>query len=239
MKIISLWSGPRNVSTALMYSFAQRKDTKVIDEPLYAYYLEITGAEHPGREEVLADMSSDGNKVLEDIINSTSDQNLFLKNMAHHWIDLKDDFLDHFSNIFLIRNPVEMLPSLNKQLQSPVLRDTGLKKQVDLFKHLKSRGQTPMIIDSKRLLQNPSELLKAACESLDLPFDNNMLQWKAGARPEDGIWHKYWYHNVHKSEGFGKYQEKNEPFPDHLKPLLEECLPYYEFLLDQSLNYSS
>ncbi len=237
MKIISLWSGPRNVSTALMYSFAQLDNMTVVDEPLYAHYLSKTDVNHPGDQEVLDTMEHDGKKVLENILSSAQQQPmLFIKNMAHHWIQLENSWLDKFDNIFLIRDPREMLPSLINQLPQPTLRDTGLKTQVDLYKGLISRGHNPMIIDSKNLLLEPKAILSRICNHLDIPFSSSMLHWPKGPRKEDGIWAKYWYQNVHESEGFSPYLPKDVTFPSQLDPLLKECQPYYNYLFDQSLK---
>jgi len=237
MKIISLWSGPRNVSTALMYSFAQRPDTEVIDEPLYAHYLVESGADHPGKEETLSAMEQSGDQVIESLLNYNSEKPvLFLKNMGHHFLSLKDGFLDKFSNIFLIRNPEEMLPSLAKQIPTPILRDTALDKQLKLYKLISQQGEEPLIVDSKYLLQNPESILKSVCQHLNIPFYKNMLSWPAGARKEDGVWAKYWYHNVHKSTGFKTYEPKSAPFPGELEPLLNECLPYYNFLHERAIK---
>lgn len=236
MKIISLWSGPRNVSTALMYSFAQRDDMIVVDEPLYAHYLSKTDVYHSGREEIINNMNNDGEQVIKNILNTKQERLLFLKNMAHHWIELNNEYLNGMDNIFLIRDPEEMLPSLNQQLNNPTLRDTALKKQVEIYQYLEQSGMIPMVIDAKDLLQNPKGMLRIICEILEIPFDEGMLCWKAGPRPEDGIWAKYWYQNVHKSEGFSAYKKKDDPFPVHLKPLLEECKPYYKFLSDNALK---
>ena len=238
MKILSLWSGPRNVSTALMYSFAQRPDTKVIDEPLYAHYLARTTANHPGEQEVLDSMENDGTSVLRDLQNYPTDRDiLFLKNMGHHWVDLDENLLDNMEHLFLIRDPREMLPSLINQLEKPVLRDTGLKLQKDLYEILTRKGKQVPVIDSRLLLSDPQKILQKACEVLEIPFYPTMLKWEKGPRAEDGIWAKYWYHRVHQSEGFTPYESKKEPFPERLKPLLEECEPYYNFLYQKALKF--
>jgi hypothetical protein len=237
MKIISLWSGPRNVSTALMYSFAQRSDTYVVDEPLYGHYLTNTDAVHPGMKEVIENMETDGLLVIEQLIKqSKTTPILFLKNMAHHWIKLDDSILNDFDNIFLIRDPREMLPSLVNQIPNPVLRDTGLKMQVDMFKKLQNEGKSPVIIDSRQLLLNPENALKKICAHLKINFDEHMLHWEAKPRKEDGVWAKHWYQNVHKSTGFQSYSKKKEIVPNHIMPLLEECIPYYDFLYENAIK---
>ena len=237
MRILSLWSGPRNVSTALMYSFLQHPAIHVIDEPLYAHYLSKTSVSHPGDKEVLLTMEHDGEKVLKKIVSETKKfQIVFLKNMAHHWIGLDSSWLDKYDNIFLIRDPKQMLPSLVNQLPKPILRDTGLKTQVEIYDRLQKQGKQPIIIDAKYLLKNPKKILRIVFKHLGLPFSTRMLKWPKGPKREDGIWAKYWYHNVHQSEEFTPYYAKKEPFPEHLNELLDECTPYYQYLTKRSIK---
>ncbi|MTI41583.1 sulfotransferase family protein [Fulvivirga lutimaris] len=237
MKIISLWSGPRNVSTALMYSFAQRSDTYVVDEPLYGHYLTKTDADHPGKQEVINNMETDGLKVIHQLNKQAKTTPiLFLKNMAHHWIGLNDEMLLDYDNVFLIRDPREMLPSLVNQIPNPIMRDTGLKMQVDLLKKLQSQGRTPAVIDSRQLLLNPENTLKKLCTILKIKFEAHMLEWEAKPRKEDGVWAKHWYQNVHKSTGFEPYTKKKATVPPHVMPLLEECIPHYEYLYDNAIK---
>jgi hypothetical protein len=230
---INLWSGPRNVSTALMYSFAQRADTRVVDEPLYAHYL-FHVADAP---EVMATMNSDGEAVVRELILGPCDRPvLFLKQMAHHLVELNRDFLAATVNVLLIRDPLQMLPSLAQNLQMPVLRDTGLAMQAALYQQLLDLGQQPPVLESKQLLLNPRRVLSELCRQIGIPFTDRMLHWPAGARPEDGSWAKYWYHSVHKSTGFEPYRAKNEPFPPRLLRLLAECQPYYELLAEKAIR---
>lgn len=230
---ICLWSGPRNISTALMYSFAQRDDTVVYDEPLYAHYLSKTSARqyHPGAEEVIATMENDGEKVVHDLILGDQPKPVaFFKNMTHHLLELDPGFLAETVNVLLTRDPVEMLPSFAKQIESPSLKDVDYKSQTELLSQLQSMAQTPPVLDSKQILLNPRKVLGELCERIGIPFQDRMLHWQAGARPEDGTWAQYWYHSVHQSTGFGEYVPKTEPFPAALLPLLEECRPYYDQL---------
>jgi hypothetical protein len=234
---ICLWSGPRNVSTALMYSFAQRKDIRVIDEPLYGHYLRSSGANHPGRQEIIATMNCDGAAVMRALLleqEQDSSRRLFLKHMAHHLVDIDLGFLKETSNIFLIRDPREMLPSLTVQLPHAGLADTGLKRQWELFDDLRGAGRAPAIVDSRELLLDPVGVVTQLCDRLGLKFDPCMLQWEAGPRPEDGIWAVHWYHAVHKSTGFAPYQQKSE-FPKQLEGLLADCQPWYEKLFEYAL----
>ncbi|RMD97783.1 MAG: sulfotransferase family protein, partial [Calditrichaeota bacterium] len=225
-KRVCLWSGPRNVSTALMYAFAQREDTKVVDEPLYGHYLRVSRAKHPGRKEILAAMETDGGKVIREIILGPCDYPvLFCKNMAHHLVGLNRTFMQYTTNVLLIRDPAEMLPSLAKNLPRPKLRDTGLKIQVEIFKELNRIGEFPPVLDARLLLLNPAGVLQELCKRIGIDFQERMLHWEPGPRPEDGPWAKYWYENLHQSTGFRPYQPKTEPFPPALLPLLKQCRP--------------
>lgn len=233
---ICLWSGPRNVSTALMYSFAQRDDIQVVDEPLYGHYLSVTGADHPGGDEVIAAMNCDGSSVMREFLEQPySSKRLFLKHMAHHLVDLDLGFLQHTSNVFLIRDPREMLPSLIVQLPHACLADTGLQQQWQLFAALRESGQSPAVLDSRELLLDPEGVLTQLCDHLGLAFDPAMLGWAAGPIPEDGVWAPHWYHAVHKSTGFAPYRAKDH-FPASLEGLLDECAPWYEKLFAHALR---
>ncbi len=237
MKRISMWSGPRNVSTAIMYSFRQRPDTVVIDEPLYAYYLEQSQKSHPGRLEVLASQDRDINLLKNNVIFKDFRQDiLFLKNMAHHLINLDFSLLDDLSNIILTRDPAEMLPSLAKNIEQPVLQDTGLSEQNQILDYVLAKGQSPIVLDAKETLLNPEKVLSELCARLEIPFYQEMLSWPAGAKPEDGIWAKYWYHNVHKSTGFGRYQAKTDALPAELHELYNEAKPLYERLYSYAIK---
>lgn len=242
-KRICLWSGPRNVSTALMYAFAQRSDTQAIDEPLYAHYLHTKyGAQalkstHPGTAEVMASMSLDGAQVIEQVILGPCEKPvLFMKQMAHHLINIDLGFLQHTCNVLLIRDPREMLPSLAKVIGTPTLADTGLKTQYDLLNDLRAAGQFPPILDARLLLENPSNVLSQLCERLGLQFERSMLSWKVGGNPADGVWAQYWYQNVHRSTGFAPYRPKSEPFPAELEAVFAVCLKYYNALREEAIS---
>lgn len=238
MTAICLWSGPRNVSTALMYSFAQRSDTRVVDEPLYGHFLRITGAMHPGREEILAKTNCDGNDVMHGLLSNPQAwgrENLFMKHMAHHLVDVDQAFMRRTRNIFLVRDPQQMLPSLTIQVPHAQLADTGLKTQWFLYRELVDAGQRPAILDSRELLLSPGAVLEKLCRHLEIPYASDMLTWPAGPRPEDGIWAPHWYAAVHQSTGFSRYVEKTE-FPGKLEPLLRECRPWYDKLYEHAIR---
>ncbi len=236
---ISIWSGPRNISTAMMYSFAQRADTRVVDEPLYGYYLAQTNARdyHPGADEVLATQETDGPTVIEEIILGPCDRPiLFLKSMTHHVEGLDWGFMQKLCNVMLIRQPSEVLTSYAKNVHDVSLRDTGFAEQIAIFDYLQSHGQRPPVLDAKEVLLNPRGVLGKLCDQIGIPFDEAMLTWPAGPRPEDGAWAKYWYHSIHRSTGFQQYKPKDEPLPEHLLPLLEVCRPLYDRLRELAIT---
>jgi branched-chain amino acid aminotransferase group I len=234
---IQLWSGPRNVSTALLYSFAQRADTRVVDEPLYAHFLRVSGAQHPGRDEVLAAQDPDGARVVRDVVLAPCDRPvLFVKQMAHHLVELDRAFLAQTRNVILTRDPREMLPSLVNQVPEPILRDTAYAMQTELVRQLRAKGDDVVVLDARELLLDPRGVLAQLCARLRIPFDEAMLSWKPGPRPEDGVWAPHWYHNVHRSAGFETYSPKSTPFPPRLEPLYAECKPHYDELAALALR---
>lgn len=220
-----------------MYSFAQREDTRVVDEPLYGHYLRVSGADHPGREEVLAAVDVDGERVVREVILGPVDRPLlFMKHMAHHLVELDRDFLQRTINVLLIRDPSEVLASLVHQLPHPTLADTGLSVQRELLGELESLGQAPPVVDSRELLLDPPGVLEALCHSLGVAFDSAMLAWSSGARPEDGVWAPHWYRNVHRSTGFAPYRPKTRPLAAELRPVLEEAQPHYDLLYSRAIR---
>jgi len=234
-KIICLWSSPRNVSTALMYSFAQREDTSVFDEPLYAHYLKVSGAKHPLREKIMRVLDTDGNRVVQDVILQKSEKLLFHKLMTHFLIEIDTQFLSDVINIIFIRNPEEIINSYIKILPNPTIGDIGVKQQYDLYLDLENRGKAPVVLDAKYLLKNPELILRKICRLLEVPFDEKMLRWEKGERAEDGIWAEYWYKNVHKSTGFLPYIKKEITLTERNAELVESCFPYYDFLTAKSI----
>ena len=226
-----------------MYAFAQRSDTHVIDEPLYAHYLhtkygaQARNSTHPDTAAVMASMSTAAAAVIEHVILGPCEKPvLFMKQMAHHLINIDRSFLQHTTNVLLIRDPREMLPSLAKVIGTPTLADTGFKIQHELLTDLRATGRVPPILDARLLLENPSSVLSQLCERLGLPFERSMLSWKAGGNPADGVWAPYWYQNVHRSTGFAPYRPKSEPFPTELEPVFKECLGYYAALRAEAIS---
>lgn len=237
--IINLISGPRNVSTALMYSFAQRSDTTVQDEPFYAYYLKKTGLLHPGKKRILDTMSSDIDFITDRLIRQNHGAKIiFLKNMAHHHVDIPKEFMQSVKSIFLVRRPDELIASFSKVIKDPTMDDIGVKKSWELFNELKEMGQDPAIIDSGELLKDPEMMLGKMCAVLKIKFDQNMLSWPAGKRKEDGVWAKYWYSQVHKTTGFVNSEPKKVEVPEESQTLCDEAMGYYEQLYARSIKLS-
>lgn len=234
---INCCSGPRNISTALMYSFRERQDTTVFDEPFYAHYLNVTGREHPGREEVLKTQNPNPAQVTQEIMLADHGTPVvFFKQMAHHLIEMDRSFLSQCVNVLLVREPTEMLASLAVNLKDATLGDTGLESQVDLMEEILSEGETPVVLDATTLRKNPRNALEKFCENIGISFDEAMLSWPAGPKPEDGVWEKYWYHGVHASTGFLPYEPKEVTIPEDLTAVIEEAIPLYERLSEYALE---
>jgi len=232
LKRISMWSGPRNVSTAFMYAFHHRGDCAVIDEPFYAHYLQQSRAQHPMRKEVLEAQEQDANKLIQHLTScTTSEPYLFMKNMPHHMVDVDMEFVKNFQNFFLIREPRAMIASYLQKMPEVQMSDLGLDMQHELFCKLTGQGQDVTVIDSQTLLAAPEKTLEALCKRLEIPFKESMISWPAGAIPQDGIWARHWYANVHSSAGFGKVNRaESKEIPAQLESLAKECEEYYQEL---------
>ncbi len=229
---INMWSSPRNLSTAMMYAWRQRSDTTVVDEPIYAHYLRVTGRHHPGTELVMGSQDHDGEAVVRDVILGDYDTPVvFFKQMAKHLVDLDRSFFADCRHVLLTRDPFDMLTSLQVQLPDLTLDDTGFVELVEILESIEALGQQPIVVETRRLLEDPSGVLTAMCEAFGLDFDPAMLSWPAGPKPEDGAWAPHWYDGVHKSTGWQPYTPKGVDLASHLEPVLEEAKPYYERLL--------
>ncbi|RMA65777.1 sulfotransferase-like domain-containing protein [Ulvibacter antarcticus] len=237
-KVINLISGPRNLSTALMYSFSGLSDLKVLDEPFYGYYLRNAPLEvsHPAHDEILKANHATEDEVINEINSLSETTNVFVKGMAHHYLSDRPAFILNWENVILIRHPKKLIASFAKVIENPSLTDIGIKKASELFLYLKAEGKTPIVIDSDALLMHPENYLKKLCSLLKLSFSEEMLSWKKGGIPEDGVWAPYWYKNVHNSEGFAIQKSSSQSLPKRLEPLLEEAMPHYETLKNYILK---
>ena len=237
---VAMWSGPRNISTAMLRSWENRTDTFVCDEPLYAHYLQQTGLDHPGRDEVVAHHEADWRKVVDWLTRPTPGGRaiFYQKHMAHHLLStIERDWLSELIHCFLIRNPREMLTSLIKHLPNPTLEDTGLPQQVEIMRFVeRTTGKTPPVVDARDVLENPRRMLKQLCGRVGVAFTERMLHWPPGPRDTDGIWAKHWYEAVEKSTGFQAYRPKKEDIPARLQGLLARCAEYYDELCEHRLR---
>lgn len=237
IKRICLWSGPRNMSTAFMYSWAQRADTQVVDEPLYGYYLDKTGIDHPGREEIIRTMDCNRDRVVATMCTGHyAKPVVFFKHMAHHMVEVDYGMMAGMHNLFFIRNPAQVLASYSAVIEHPTAADVGIEKQFELYRYALQKGYRVIVLDSGELLKNPRSVLQKLCDGLGIPFLEDMLSWQAGPRAEDGIWAKYWYGNVHRSTGFVPQKDDDRPLAPHLLPLLNQLQPVYERLFDVSIK---
>lgn len=237
---IAMWSGPRNISTALMRSWGNRTDTFVCDEPLYAHYLQKTQLPHPGADEVIATHETDWRKVATWLTGPIPDGKtiFFQKQMSHHLLpEIDRGWLAGLTHAFLIREPREMLTSLLHFIPQPTLADTGLPQQVEIFEWARrTLDLLPPVIDARDVLDNPRMILSQLCERLGVAFDECMLRWEPGRRATDGVWAKHWYHQVEATTGFGTYRPKDEQVPTALQPLCDECQRLYALLHEQRIR---
>lgn len=217
-----------------MYSFAQHKDVKVVDEPFYAYYLHSGQVDinHPGKAEILKSLPTKKEDVISLLSNlkEGSNKHLFIKGMAHHYLEEKPQHILNWDNVILIRHPRKILTSFSKVIENPSVNDIGIKKAATLFSYLKNEDKTPLVIDSDELIKAPRKYLQFLCEALALPFSTQMLTWQKGGIPEDGVWAPHWYKNVHNSTGFSVQKTSNDPFPTRLQSVLDEAMIYYNTL---------
>lgn len=229
---INMWSSPRNLSTAMMYSWRQRVDTTVVDEPLYAHYLSVSERCHPGTEDVLATQDSSGEAVVRDVLFGEYDTPIvFFKQMAKHLLDLDLGFLPACRNILLTRDPHDMLTSFQVQMPDATIDDTGFPEMIEILDTLLAAGDEPIVIDSQLLLQQPKVVLSQLCDRLDLDFDPAMLSWPTGPKPEDGVWAPHWYDSVHRSSGWQPYAPKQTELLPEVVAAYEASVPLYRRLL--------
>lgn len=231
---IAMWSGPRNLSTALLRSFENRADTAVVDEPFYAHYLRVTGLDHPGRDEIVAMGETDWRKVTRHLVGPIPGGHtlFYQKHMTHHLLPvIERDFLDRVTSVFLLRDPREVLVSYVRTRPNVTLEDLGVREQAGLFDEVAARtGTTPLALDANDLLRDPEAHLRALCEALGIPFSERMLRWPPGPRPTDGVWAKHWYASVEASTGFEPPRERRPSVPAEHRALVEEAMAHHERL---------
>jgi len=239
---IAMWSGPRNISTAMMRSFGNRPDTAVIDEPFYAAYLAATGIDHPMREESIASQPTDWRAVVEIVLGPVPDGKpvFYQKHMTHHMRpSFGREWIARCRNAFLIRAPEDVLASYVEKREIVALEDLGFVRQREIFEREADRlGRAPPVIDARDVLTDPRRTLAALCAALDIPFTEEMLSWPPGRRPTDGVWAPVWYDAGERSTGFvpPKPPVPFESLRDDLTPLARAARPHYERLLHFKLT---
>ena len=238
---IAMWSGPRNISTAMMRSWGNRSDTAVIDEPFYAYYLERTGKDHPMAAEVIATGETNWRNVAGRLTQGPGPEAksiFFQKLMTHHMLpEMGLEWMTVLTNCFLIRDPREVILSYIKKNPDPALEDLGFVQQCEIFDFVRGRsGSTPPVIDADDVLRNPERTLRLLCDAIGVAFDEAMLSWPPGLRDTDGIWAKHWYDAVAKSTSFQPYEPREGNIPDSLHEVYGRCLDCYQELHRHRLN---
>ncbi|MGH8183549.1 MAG: hypothetical protein ACREPH_07815 [Rhodanobacteraceae bacterium] len=237
---IAMWSGPRNISTAMMRAWENRDDTTVIDEPFYAHYLLQTDANHPGRDEVLAAQSADAGQVAAMLTGPIPDGKpiWYQKHMTQHMLPAMSlDWLDEVTNCFLIRAPEAVVASFTIQRPDAAAWELGFEQQAHLFDHVCDRlGHAPPVIDAADVLKDPRGTLSVLCAKLDIPFNERMLHWPAGPRASDGVWAPHWYAEVERSTGFAPYRPRDIKLTNFQQRLADQCRRHYERLANHRLT---
>lgn len=236
---IAMWSGPRNLSTAMMYAFGARADCAIWDEPFYAPFLKHSSHVHPMQDEIFAREETDPHKVAARCIGPIPDNKpvFYQKHMPHHMLEYFPlDWLSEVRNVFLIRHPARVITSYSKKNGDPSLYDIGIEAQAILFSRIVKQFQTyPIVIDSSDIRQNPPVMLEKLCNAIDIPWDPAMLSWPEGGHPSDGAWAQHWYPEVWKSQGFAPAEPALPTLPVHLQPVLDAALPYYQRLAEHKI----
>lgn len=237
---IALWSGPRNISTAMMRSFESRDDSIVVDEPFYAFFLKATGMIHPVTEEILASQPTDWREVAADMTGPVPEGTrvFYQKQMAHHLLhEIDREWMRGLKHAFLIREPRAMLSSYMQKREQATLDDLGFQQQVGLYDWLVAEtDQLPPVVDSRQVLENPRGVLSALCGALGIEFQESMLSWPAGPRDSDGVWADHWYDAVLKSTGFQPYKPKSIELSPELEAVAEEARLHYEYLYSKRIQ---
>jgi hypothetical protein len=237
---IAMWSGPRNISTAMMRAWGNRDDTVVIDEPFYAYYLKVTGIEHPSADEVIATGETDWRKIVAYLTAPIENGKriFFQKQMTHHLLpEIDREWLGAVTNCFLIREPGDVINSYVKKREDPALEDLGFVQQAEIFDFVRTRtAAIPPVVDARDVLQNPARTLRRLCEAVGVEFSQSMLSWPPGLRDTDGIWGRYWYSEVTKTTSFQPYRPEHYEVPQCFREIYQRCRECYERLYEHRLH---
>ncbi|MDJ0826353.1 MAG: HAD family hydrolase [Rhodobacter sp.] len=230
---IAMWSGPRNLSTAMMYAFAQRPDCVVWDEPFYAAYLAATGLDHPMREQVIAAGDVSPEAVITRCIGAApgGKRVFYQKHMAQHMrAPIRRDWLGEVTSVFLIRHPARVIASYAAKRENPSFDDLGFGQQAELVRQVRAMGRTPIVIDSADIRSDPRDALQRLCFALNLEFHSVMLGWPMGPKPYDGVWATHWYGAVHRSTGFAEAEGALPAVDSAFSALYSRAMEVYEAL---------
>ncbi|WP_435230569.1 HAD family hydrolase [Pseudopelagicola sp. nBUS_20] len=236
---IAMWSGPRNLSTAMMYSFANRPDCAVVDEPFYSSYLRLTGLQHPMRAQILASQSQDPEVVATELSGSNPQgkPQFYQKHMTQHMVQgIRRDWMRNVTNVFLIRHPARVIASYAAKRENPTLDDIGFSKQLELLELVKGWGQSALVVDSHDIRDDPEGLLRGLCDALGLEFYCEMLQWPRGGHVNDGVWASHWYGKVWNSTSFASPEVSMPDVPEYLDNVLADAMPFYQELSRHKLQ---
>lgn len=238
MTTIAMWSGPRNISTAMMYAFGNRADCVAWDEPFYAFSLIHHGNDHPMRDEIIAANDSDWDALVARCLASAAKPIFYQKHMTHHMLPGYDRaWIGKLTNAFLIRSPERVLASYARKWSEVSLRDIGFVEQAEIFDMVaQKRGKAPPVIDAEDVLENPRALLVSLCAACGVAFDNAMLRWPSGPKAFDGVWAPHWYNAVWTSTGFAKPEPSTIALPVDLARIADAARPYYEKLREFRLT---
>src|SRR6056297_2579267 len=236
---IAMWSGPRNLSTAMMYAFGARSDFAVVDEPFYAAYLSQTGLDHPMHKAILASQSTDPAQVIEQLLGPVpgGKPHFYQKHMSQHMISgMPRDWVTQLTNVFLIRHPARVAASFSAKYDNPTLADIGFVQQAELYEYLVAEGQSPVVIDSADIRRDPEAMLKRLCAALGLDWTPAMLTWPRGGHADDGVWAPHWYAAVHDSTGFAPAEGPPPALDGPRADLAEAAMPAYARLRAVALS---
>ena len=236
-KIIAMWSGPRNISTAMMRAWENRSDCVVVDEPFYAHFLKHTGMDHPLADRIMEQHETDLSKVVESVRQKPTAGVFYQKHISTHMLDhIPLDWLSEVENLFLIRDPRYMVASYSAKRNEATAADLGYTQLQSLFEKASELVRpAPLVIDSRRFLEMPKAYLEHICSHLNIDFQPSMLQWPAGTRISDGVWQAHWYDSVNTSTGFGEPRTTLPELNNDQQALADACMPHFELLNKHAL----
>jgi len=234
---LAAWSGPRNLSTAMMYCFSGHPNFDVIDEPFYAAYLAHNSVIHPMQDAVIKSQPHDPEVVIKNLLASNRTEHLYQKHMTQHMTpNVPRDWLEKVEHLFLIRHPARVLASYNFKRENPTLEDIGFTQQLEIFQEVKTLGKRPVVVDASDIRAAPEQMIRAICSAFEISFAPEMMEWPIGPKPFDGVWADHWYNAVHKSTCFGPCEGPLPKLSQFDPSIIEPALEIYETLAGEKLT---